>query len=218
MFRSVRSHRLRGYFLPVFVIASIIAAAACGGGEEGMHPVAPNASASAIPPGDASVAMGAPSEAGMASVVIEMKPPIATAMKSDLEALGLDLSHLPPLGKLEPRTLRKVMPLFAKALGVKCTGCHADDIAAPTPNKKVATKMWNEFVVKLSASDGTPIFCDSCHQGRELALDRRDEHVLGEWMNLHFVKELSRRDSQDNSCATCHGEPRQMRFLDKWRQ
>lgn len=188
-------------------------AAACGGAsDEVMRPSVPVASATPVPTSGPSASAGAPQPAAP----IVMKPPIATAMKSDLEALGLDPSHLPPLAKLEPRTLRKVMPLFAKSLGVKCSGCHAEDMAAPTPHKKVAEKMWNELVGKLTASDGSALFCDSCHQGRIIQLDRRDLPALGEWMDAHFVKELRRRDGRESSCAMCHGEPRDDRFLDKW--
>jgi len=62
-----------------------------------------------------------------------MKAPIPTAMIDDLRALGLDAKNLPPIEKLEPRTLRGVMKLMAKSLGVRCGDCHQEgDFAAPT--------------------------------------------------------------------------------------
>ena len=45
-----------------------------------------------------------------------------------LKELGLDVKNLPPLNKIPPDKVRKVMGTFTKSLGMKCTGCHdADD-------------------------------------------------------------------------------------------
>lgn len=139
-------------------------------------------------------------------------------MLADVQAIGIDLKKPPQLAKLEPEKLRKVMKLFTKALGAKCGDCHADDMAAPTPRKKVAEKMWNEFVVKLQNPDGSPIFCDSCHQGRFLQLDRHDKKALSGWMDDNFVGKLKRKDGKEHECATCHGDPPEYKFLDDWRK
>ncbi len=185
--------------------------AACGGASGGAsQPSVP----ALVPSSSATVAPSASASAAVAPV--ELKPLLATNMRGDLEALGLDMAHLPPLSKLEPRVLRKLMPLFTKSLGVNCKGCHADDIRAPTPRKKIAEKMWNEFVVKLRTADEAPLFCDSCHQGRVHQLDRSDHEVLSRWMDVTFNKGLSRRDGKENTCATCHGEPRDEHFLARW--
>ena len=109
------------------------------------------------------------------------------------------------------------MPLFARSLGIKCSGCHADDNAAATPRKRVAEKMWNEYASKLSLADGSPLFCDSCHQGSVVQLDRRDKKALGKWMDAHFVDGLARRDGKEHGCPTCHGEEQEMHFIDLWK-
>ena len=144
-----------------------------------------------------------------------MKPLVASAMIADLKALGLDPGALPPLDKLPPDTLRKVMKTFTKALGARCTDCHvAGDFAAPTPRKAITVGMWNHFVRELAFKDGTPIYCDSCHQGTLTPLlDRHDDKALGHWMDQNYVTQLKRRDAKEHDCPTCHGDPFQPRFL-----
>lgn len=138
------------------------------------------------------------------------------------------MQNLPPLGKLEPRALRGVMRLFARSLGIKCADCHEPEgagsvqdaeairsFSVPTRRKRIATHMWNEFVVKLAAADGSSIFCDSCHEGRLRYLDRRDKKALASWMDAHFVAKLTRRDGKDHGCETCHVNMN-MTFLTDW--
>jgi hypothetical protein len=145
-----------------------------------------------------------------------MKPPVASTLTDSLLALGLDPKRLPPLEKLEPRALRGVMKLFAKSLGIKCGDCHvAGDFAAPTPRKTVATHMWDDFVAKLSLVDGSPLFCDSCHQGRVQQLDRRDLKVLSKWMDDDFVARLARLDAKGTDCETCHVDM-EMKLFAMW--
>jgi hypothetical protein len=91
-------------------------------------------------------------------------------------------------------------------------------MAAPTPRKKIAEKMWNEFVVKLAMQDGSPVFCDTCHQGRFLQLDRHDKKAVSGWMDDNFVGKMKRRDGKEHECATCHGDPPEYKFLDAWRK
>jgi hypothetical protein len=137
-------------------------------------------------------------------------------MVADLQALGLDAKSLPPIEKLEPKTLRGVMKLLAKSLGVRCGDCHQQgDFAAPTRRKKIAARMWNEFAAKLAMSDGSPLFCDSCHQGRIVQLDRRDKKALSKWMDENFVAKLGRKDGQSQECETCHVDM-DMTFLSVW--
>lgn len=158
--------------------------------------------------------------------VIELKPPIPSALVADLQALGLDAKNLPPIEKLEPKTLRGVMKLLAKSLGAKCGDCHTEgDFPAPTRRKKIAAKMWDEFVVKLSLGlgqgpqtnnqGGQPLFCDSCHQGRIKQLDRSDKKALGKWMDANFAQKLVRKDGKDEACESCHVDW-DMTFLSKW--
>jgi hypothetical protein len=142
-----------------------------------------------------------------------------SALAGELRAIGLDIASLPPLEKLEPTALRRVMKLFARSLGAKCGDCHAaqgtGDFAAPTRRKKIAAKMWDELVIKLQMSDGSPLFCDSCHQGRIVQLDRTDKTALGHWMQASFVDSLKRRDGADHNCETCH-VGKEMHLLSKW--
>jgi formate-dependent nitrite reductase cytochrome c552 subunit len=179
------------------------------------------ATAEGAPSGAASVGQGGELAAGA--------EPAPSVFAADLVALGLDPQNLPPLDKLDPRVLRGVMRLFARSLGVKCADCHerADDdvaraggaaslgFALPTRRKKIATRMWNEFLVKLSAQDGKPLFCDSCHAGRVHYLDRRDKKALAAWMDAHFVAKLARKDGKDHGCETCHVDM-DMTFLTAW--
>ncbi len=147
-----------------------------------------------------------------------MKALAPTAMVADLKGMGLDPNALPPLDQLPPETLRKVMKTFSKALGARCDDCHiAKDFAAPTPRKAVAIGMWNHFVRELAAKDGSPVYCDSCHQGTMTPLlDRHDDDALGHWMQANYVAPLKRRDGKDHKCATCHGEPFEGHFLKAW--
>ncbi len=148
----------------------------------------------------------------------ELKTPVPTSLVPDLQALGLDAAHLPPIEKLEPKALRGVMKLLAKSLGIKCADCHKDgDFAAPTRRKKIAAKMWDEFVVKLAfaSPDGAPLFCDSCHQGRVEQLDRRDKKALAKWMDDNFVARLKQKSGGAQECETCHVDM-EMQFLALW--
>lgn len=198
--------------------------AACGpGGGSGGGATSPTATASdsSIPSASVSPSASvAPSGSISAAPAFAgpMKPVAASTMLADVQAIGIDLKKAPQLAKLEPEKLRKVMKLFAKSLGAKCADCHADDMAAPTPRKKIAEKMWNEFVVKLSMIDGSPVFCDSCHQGRSLQLDRHDKKALSGWMDDNFVAKMKRRDGKEHECATCHGDPPEFKFLEAWKK
>jgi hypothetical protein len=138
-------------------------------------------------------------------------------MAEDLTKVGLDPLHLPPLDKLPPDTIRKLMPLFARSLGVKCVACHdANDFKAWTPKKKIAAGMWQRFVVGLAFKDGNALFCDSCHGGRMEFLDRRDQNALTDWMARNYVAPLKRTDGNGHDCATCHGEPFVQKPLATW--
>jgi hypothetical protein len=147
---------------------------------------------------------------------VEMKPPVTSTLTDSLATLGLDPKRLPPLEKLEPRALRGVMKLFAKSLGIKCSECHrAGDFAAPTRRKTIATHMWDDFVAKLALVDGSPVFCDSCHQGRVEQLDRRDKKLLAKWMDDNFVQRLARLDAKGTDCETCHVDM-EMKLFERW--
>jgi hypothetical protein len=211
-----------------------IVGAACGGGGGGetQPPItptgpgassgAPSAKASSTVPatsGSAGATASASTGATPATTEIPTLMPIKpSTMLADLTALGLAPKNLGPIEKLEPKKLREVMKLLAKATGGKCADCHTEgDFAAPTRRKKIAAKMWDEFVVKLTMSDGSPVFCDSCHQGRFIQLDRRDKKgALKDFMQTNFVDKMKRKDNKDHGCETCHGDDWNMTFLKQW--
>ncbi len=169
----------------------------------------------------ASAAASSTTSASASSVAFEMKAPEATTLADDLTAIGLDPKELPPLKKLKPDQLRKVMKLIAKSLGVKCTACHVWNSDGPPPRTarmNVAEQMWNHFVRSLTLAGGSPIFCDSCHHGSLQVLDRRDGNALAAWMKESFVRPLARVDHKEHGCATCHGEPITPRFIDLWKK
>ncbi len=217
MAATSRSHApMRGALAlaPALLVAAF---AACGGApSEAKSPAggAPTEAPSAAPmtdggaPAPSASSAAAPSPAPGGAFAGPMKPIVASAMEADLKALGLDPKNLPPLNKLEPDKLRKVMRTFTKAMGVKCSDCHNEgDFAAPTPMKKIATYNWDEFVRKLSMDDGSLVYCDSCHQGRKQLLDRHDKKALSDWMDKNFVAKVKRKDGKEHNCETCHGDP-----------
>jgi Cytochrome c7 and related cytochrome c len=215
-----------------WAVAATLAMTRCGGGGEATKPVlspgnavpsfppqAPSGSVAtpgAIPPG--AIPPGGPTTPG---APIEMRSPAPSAMQAELRALALDPGNLPPIEKLDAKALRGVMKLIARSLGAKCGDCHTEgDFASPTPRKRVAAKMWDEFVVKLAFSahdstDGSPLFCDSCHQGRRKWLDRTDKKALSKWMDANFVDGLKRKDERDHGCETCHVDM-EMHFVSRW--
>ncbi|MDP9148646.1 MAG: hypothetical protein M3O36_01690 [Myxococcota bacterium] len=210
---------LRGLFFSFSVAAS-----GCGGEGGIVSPpqtAIPAASAGTAGPSatvPAAPAPSAPSAISATVAPIEMRAPRPTTMSADLTTIGMDPRSLPPMDKLEPKVLRSVMKLMARSLGVKCVDCHQEgDFAAPTSRKRVAAKMWDEFVVKLTLADGAPLFCDSCHQGRVQQLDRSDKKRLARWMDGNFVNGLNRKDGGEHGCETCH-VGMDMTFLTKWRK
>ena len=153
-----------------------------------------------------------------------MKPLVATQHAAALATLGLDPNALPEMDKLTPEQVRKVMSLFTKSLGVDCKFCHkSGDFKAPTEHKKLAERMWNEWVHGMKLSDATsptaaqtPVFCDSCHQGSAEFLDKGNHEELAKWMKNQFVDRLHPAGGAAVSCETCHGKPFDGDFLEKW--
>jgi hypothetical protein len=218
--------------LYVLLLLGIVGAACGGGGGENPPPVTPTASGPSSGAPSAKSSATAPATSGSAGAtasastggtaapgeIPQLLPIKPSAMLADLTALGLDPKNLPPIEKLEPKKLREVMKLLAKATGGKCADCHTEgDFAAQTRRKKIAAKMWDEFAAKLTFSDGSPLFCDSCHQARFIQLDRRDKKgALKDFMQSSFVDKLKRKDGKDHGCETCHGDDWNMTFLKQW--
>jgi hypothetical protein len=141
-----------------------------------------------------------------------------TKMEAEIRAAGLDPRNLPSFETIDNRTKRRLMKTFATSLGLRCVGCHdPNDFSKPSPRKRAVVRMWNDFVRVLATEDGSPIYCDSCHQGSVLTLDRRDKALVSSFMDDVFVGKLKRRDGADHDCGTCHGDPPDFAFLEVWR-
>lgn len=142
---------------------------------------------------------------------------VPSSMGEQLTAAGFDLHNLPPtIEDVGDDHIEDVMKIIAASLGAKCSDCHTMDKMEETTNKRIARKMWEELVVKLTLKDGTPLFCDSCHQGKLEFIDRTDENAIGGWMKTNFVDALARKDGQKHTCSTCHGTPFVGGLLDVW--
>ena len=149
----------------------------------------------------------------------EMKPLIPSTFSAQLASVGLDPKKLPPLEQLDKSQRLLVMESFSAALGVPCTGCHADpDFRADTRRKRVTKRMWNDIVRGLSFDSGEPVYCDSCHAGKLFLLDRSNKDRVSDYMSSEFVGRLKRADGKDHECGTCHGDPPEFDFLTGWRE
>ena len=141
-----------------------------------------------------------------------------TTMTAQLAEVGLDVKALPPFDELNRKQLGVVMKTFATSLGLKCIGCHdLVDYKKPSPRKNVAKRMWNDIVRVLVNEDGSPLYCDSCHQGTPQQIDRRDKSLVVSFMEDVFVARMKRVDGKEHDCGTCHGDPPDFKFLDPWR-
>jgi mono/diheme cytochrome c family protein len=158
----------------------------------------------------------------------------ASSLTDALQAAGLDPSKLPTWEELEASDdARKtkttaIMLSFTKALGTDCGGCHQAkasagsqpnyDFEAETEEKKVARRMYTDWVRAYNLADGKPLYCDSCHQGKAEFLDRKNEEGLSTWMATNFVAGLAPKDpgAAKVSCTTCHGTSFDPSFLDQW--
>ncbi|MBK8252288.1 MAG: hypothetical protein IPK82_06415 [Polyangiaceae bacterium] len=181
---------------------------------------APTAEPTAAPTAAPTVA---PTAAPTTTAVAPPAPPgpaiKATAFAEDLKKAGFDLAKMPPkLDKMTDAQKKKIMPLFVKALGYEnCTGCHVDgDFKKKTRNIHIAEHMYDEFVAALrDEKGGATVFCDSCHQGKPKVLNRADKEAVGKYMDEQYVNKFARADKKKNECASCHGDPPEMKIFDK---
>lgn len=149
----------------------------------------------------------------------EMRAITQTRMSAELASVGLDPKKLPPLEQLDKSQRLLVMETFSAALGIPCSGCHADpDFRADTRRKRVSKRMWNDIVRGLSFDNGDLLYCDSCHNGQLFMLDRHDKDKVADYMSNEFVGRLKRTDGKDHDCGTCHGDPPEFAFLGDWRE
>jgi hypothetical protein len=216
----------------ILLFSSVLVAAACGGAHtpEPSQPTGPPGTGSASPTSPAPISTTAPPSTGDAGattappttspVGAKTKAIAPTEMGPALKELGIDVKNLPPLNKIPPDKIRKVMNTFTKALGTSCTGCHdGDDFKKATPNKKVAARMWNEFVRGYTMEGGGAVYCDSCH-AQKMTFLVRDPGLkeLSKWMDENMVSKLKKTNGQPHSCETCHGDPMEGKFLHNWKK
>jgi Cytochrome c7 and related cytochrome c len=196
------------------VLGLSLVAAACGGAAE----VAKTPESPASPSQPAAIAIASPASTGTAPAMSfgNNKPVVASALMAGLAEAGINVSNLPPLEKIAGAQQTKVMNTFTKSLGVNCKFCHTNNFAEDHPMKNVARRMWNEFVRGV-AFEGGALYCDSCHQGKVEPLDKSDKKVLGAWMDAEYTKRM-KRNSQAQTCATCHGEPFNPEFIESWKK
>lgn len=145
-----------------------------------------------------------------------MKAIMASAMAGDLKEAGLDIAKLQPMGKMKGAEKSKVMKAISKATGMECKGCHVEgDFKKDTPNKQIARKMWDEYVVGVKLADGGNVFCDSCHHGHDDILDRKNKDAVKAYMDENYVKKLARKDGKAMECTTCHTADYEMKIFEK---
>ena len=223
----MRTHAVAGHLALASSVLAALVIGACGGetapGPGPQVPTTPSASAGT--PAPTAPGTTAPPASGSAPTGTTPPPPAAGPMKSisgsamadDLKKLGIDPMKPQALNKLSPDVIRKVMMTFQKSLGVKCDFCHdVNNFKAQTPKKKIAARMWNDYVVGMRMDDKSPLYCDSCHAGKAEFLDRADKKALSGWMDANYVKKLKRTDGKEHSCDQCHGDPFEGRFLAQW--
>jgi hypothetical protein len=80
---------------------------------------------------------------------------------------------------------------------------------------KVARGMWNHFVAPLRDEKGGAVFCDSCHGGAKLVLNRADKKAVEKFMEDEYEHKLTRADKKDNECGTCHGDAMELKIIEK---
>ena len=176
----------------------------CGGGQPAPLVVAPEIHAST-----AATTSAAPEQIAPAAAPGKPMLPLApTQFTSELRELGITATTVPDWQALGPALKKKLMPLFKKSLGFeKCSGCHKSDVGIITHNMKVAKQMWQHFVVPLRQTDGSLVFCDSCHNGSMNILERSNPEALSAFMKAEYAHKVTRLDKSPHACKTCHGEP-----------
>jgi hypothetical protein len=148
-----------------------------------------------------------------------MRGPRPTSMANALKEVGLDVKNLPPIESLDMKTKLHVMRTFEQALGVGCDDCHAGtDFKADTHRTRIAKRMWNQITRVVALDGGEPVYCDSCHQGDMFILDRRVDLKLIVFMTDEYAGKLERVDGRNHDCPTCHGDPMDPPFLNRWRE
>jgi hypothetical protein len=172
-------------------------------------PAVPSAAPTAAP-----TVPTAPAAPGGPSANTPLHP---SQMLDDLKKAGVDLAAFPELEKMPLPVKKKVMPFFQKSLGfAACTGCHVEgDFKKETRNIKIARGMWKHFVAQMRDDKGGLVFCDSCHGGKDLVLNRADRPALKKFMESDYEGKLTRADKKDNECSTCHGDAMELKIIEK---
>jgi hypothetical protein len=146
----------------------------------------------------------------------DMKPISPSTMAADLKEAGLDINKLQPMAKMKTAEKSKVMKAISKATGMECKGCHVDgNFKAETPNKQIAKRMWDEYVVGMKLAGGGDLFCDSCHHNHDDILTRSNKDAVSKYMDENYVKKLASKDGKEMGCPTCHTGDFEMKIFEK---
>lgn len=161
-----------------------------------------------------------PDPDGVSALAMSAGPEIRPSTEAEaLERAGFDPLNLPrTLSEADDIAHATLMQSFTRSLGISCDGCHEQNRAAGTMEKRIAAHMWGDILGKLEFKDGSPLYCDSCHQGSMHFLDRSDPMAVMAWMSENMVAKLQLRDGGDHNCATCHGNPAVYDLLGQWAQ
>ena len=94
--------------------------------------------------------------------------PVLRTLRVKLKSTGVVLWRASTKVRFLPKDhFMERMLSFNQALGVNCSYCHKQgDFEAETPHKQTARFMLKEFSAQLTKSDGQPVSCNDCHQGR----------------------------------------------------
>ncbi len=130
---------------------------------------------------------------------------IAAAIGGLLLAPAADPAFAGPAGDKPDPKVMKLMKVWAKGLGVKCTHCHvAKKFKVATPKKKVAKTCRDKFVEVLGDARGKKIDCKTCHDGDAAFMPEEDRD---KYCREHFVEKLRTKDDAKRiDCGACHGE------------
>ncbi|MDW8251998.1 MAG: hypothetical protein RMJ98_22095, partial [Myxococcales bacterium] len=146
----------------------------------------------------------------------DMKPISPSTMAADLKEAGLDINKLQPMAKMKTTEKSKVMKAISKATGIECKGCHVEgNYKADTPNKQIAKRMWDEYVVGMKLAGGGDLFCDSCHHNHDDILTRGNKDAVSKYMDENYVKKLASKDGKEMGCPTCHTSDFEMKIFEK---
>jgi hypothetical protein len=108
------------------------------------------------------------------------------------------------------REVYTIMGGVVDALGVPCEYCHIKgDYISSTPKKQIANWMAEELIPALSAKNGKPVWCPTCHKSEgkgkaKILGEPRSRERAVEWMTAVMYERLQTAHGNPLKCAGCH--------------